>query len=117
MTKNICPQISNDEQTKRLSKLLHRKSEYFTRCELLELILRLPCDIRFKGERGYLSFGPLGIEYTSVNSDFKVKNVFSSSAIPNKDLYDCFIETLEFFNNNEEHIEILEQPENCIINY
>ena len=117
MNIHICPQISNDKQTKRLRELLHCKSSYFTRCELLELILRLPCDIRFKGERGYLSFGPLGIEYTSVSADFRVKNVFNSSAIPNKDLYDCFIETLEFFDNNQEHIEILEQPDNCIINY
>lgn len=117
MIKNICPPISSDKQTERLNELLHCQLNHFNRYEILELILRLPYDIRFKGERGYLLFGPLGIEYTSLNSEFKVNNIFSASSIPNKDLYDCFIETLEFFDNKKENIEILEQPEDCIINY
>ena len=117
MNKNICPEVSNDKQTKRLRELLHCQSNYFTRPEILELILRLPYDISFKGERGYLLFGPLGIEYTSICSAFKLRNVFNASSVPNKDLYDCFIETLEFFINNKEHIEIIEKPDNCIIKY
>lgn len=113
--KSIISDTSSREQTIAINELLSLDETYYSKQFLLSLLFKLPYDITYKGVRGYLSIGPLGIEYTSLSSSYKVNVVFSSSIVPNKDLYDCFIETLEFFYKNIDDIELNEVPDDCLI--
>lgn len=113
--KPIIPEKTSREQTLHLNELLGADEQYFSKEFITSLLFRLPFDIIYNCVRGYLSSGPLGIEYTSLNSEYKVNVVYTTTTIPNKDLCDCLIEILEFFRKSADKIEIIEAPDDCII--
>lgn len=103
MNKNkIFPKNSNKKQTEEINVLLEQrgietKLDTYTVHDILEI---LPAQVFHNGKIGYLFVGPLGIEYTSLNPDYKVNLIYSSCTIPSNDIYDCFIEVLKFLNEN-----------------
>ena len=62
------------KQSDALNRMLNKFYSVFTVYDILEI---LPNDISYNGHRGYLSIGPLGIEWTSVNSNLKLNIVKS----------------------------------------
>ena len=102
-TYKIFTKTSTKEQTEEINRLLEQRgietklNDNYTIQDILEI---LPAQISHNGKIGYLFVGPLGIEYTSLNTDFKVNLVYSASTVPSNDIYDCFIEVLEFLKKN-----------------
>lgn len=113
--KPILSERTTKEQTIQLNELLGADEQYYSKEFIACAVFKLPSDIIYNNKRGYLSVGPLGIEYTSLNHEYKVNVVYSASTIPNKDLCDCLIKVLEFFRTNKDKIEIIEAPEDCLI--
>jgi hypothetical protein len=113
--KPIIPSETSNEQTVHLNELLGANESYFSKEFITSSLFRLPFDIKYCDSRAYLSIGPLGIEYTSLTQEYKVNIVFATTTIPNRDLCDCLIDTLEFFRKYKDNIEIIESPDDCII--
>ena len=114
INKCLIPEKTSKEQTLHLNELLGADEQYFPKEFITSLFFKLPFDIIYNNVRGYLSFGPLGIEYTSLNSEHGINVVYATSTIPHKDLCDCLIEILEFFRKYKNKIEIVEAPDDCI---
>lgn len=99
----IFPKTSTKEQTKEINRLLEQRSietklnDNYTIQDILEI---LPAQISYNGKIGYLFVGPLGIEYTSLNPDFRVNLVYNACTVPSNNIYDCFIDMLKFLNKN-----------------
>lgn len=103
VTYQIFPKNSNQKQTEEINILLEQRgiepklNNNYTVQDIFEI---LPSRVFHNGKIGYLFVGYLGIEYTSLNPDYKVNLVYSACTIPNNDIYDCFIEMLRFLNEN-----------------
>ena len=89
------------EQSDVLNKMLNKFYSVYTVYDILEI---LPNDILYNGHRGYLSIGPLGIEWTSLNSNWKLNVVKSFLYSPNKNIFDLFIEALTWLNTEKDKI-------------
>ena len=101
--RNIFPKYSSKEQTAHINELLGAQEPYYTLNDVMRL---LPHDITYNGTRGYLSVGAISLSYTSLNHEDKVNVVWSEILIPNKDIYDGFIEILIFLERNKDKITI-----------
>lgn len=99
----IFPKTSTKEQTDEINRLVEQRgiesklNNNYTIQDILEI---LPSQISYNKRTAYLFIGPLGIEYTSLNPEFKVNLVYSACTVPNNDIYDCFIEMLRFLYEN-----------------
>lgn len=91
------------EQSDVLNRMLNKFYSVYTIYDILEI---LPNDISCNGHRGYLSIGPLGIEWTSVNSNWKLNVVKSFLYAPNKNIFDLFIEALTWLDTEKDKITI-----------
>lgn len=99
----IFPKTSTKEQTEEINRLLEQrgietKLDNYTVQDIFEI---LPAQVSHNRRTGFLFVGPLGIEYTSLNSEYKVNLVYSACTIPSNDIYDCFIEMLRFLYENK----------------
>ena len=101
--RNIFPKYSSTEQTAHINELLCKQEPYYTLNDVMSL---LPQDITYNGTRGYLSVSEISLSYTSLNHEDKVNVVWSEILIPNKDVYDGFIEILKFLERNKDKIKI-----------
>lgn len=101
--KKYYPPISTTEQTVKINELLGANEAYFN---LNDVINHLPADITYRGVRGYLSLSHVGIEYTSLDYDYKVNVVQTFNFMPNRNVYDAFIDALEFFEKQGDKITI-----------
>lgn len=105
-------EFSSDEQTKTLNRILSKDKDKYSLYDIFE---NLPFDITYHGEnhgeRGYLSIGRLGIEYSSICYDEKLKLKLNVVFFQNTDYYktnifDCFINTLKWLKENESCITV-----------
>ena len=91
------------EQSNVLNRMLNKFYSAYTVYDILEI---LPNDISYNGHRGYLSIGQLGIEWTSLNSNWKLNVVKSFLYLPNKNIFDLFIEALTWLDKENDKITI-----------
>ena len=97
-------EFSNDEQTKSLNKILQKQKDKYSLYDIFE---NLPFDITYNDKRGYLSISHTGITYTSISYDNKLNIVFVENTDNSyTNIFDCFINTLQWFKKNENNITI-----------
>ncbi len=94
-------EFSSEEQTETLNRILSKDKDKYSLYDIFE---NLPFDITYNGERGYLSISCLCIEYTSISYDGKLNVVFVKNTSINTNIFDCFINTLEWIKKNENSI-------------
>ena len=97
-------EFSSDEQTQVLNRILSKNKDKYSLYDIFE---NLPFDITYNNKRGYLSVSRLGIEYTSLSYDNKLNIVFVENTDNSyTNIFDCFINTLQWFRKNENNITI-----------
>ena len=94
-------EFSSNEQTQTLNRILSNDKDKYS---LYDIFKNLPFDITYNGNRGYLSVSRLGIEYTSISYDGKLNVVFVKNTSTYTNIFDCFINTLEWLKKNENSI-------------
>ena len=97
-------EFSTPDETKILNELLSENKEKYS---LYDIFKYLPFDITYNGNRGYLSISQLGIEYTSLNYNYTLNIVhIESTNLGSISIFECFIKTLRWYNENKEAIKI-----------
>lgn len=97
-------EFSSDEQTKVLNRILSKDKDKYS---LYDIFKNLPFDITYNSKRGYLNISNTGITYTSISYDNKLNIVFVENTDNSyTNIFDCFINTLQWFRENENNIKI-----------
>ena len=97
-------EFSTPDETKILNELLSENKEKYS---LYDIFKYLPFDITYNGNRGYLSISQLGIEYTSLNYNYTLNIVhIESTNLGSISIFECFIKTLRWYNENNKAIKI-----------
>ena len=101
MVENALP-----EQVKQINRILKEERDNYTVADVFNI---LPCKIMYQEKTGYIKISKFDIVYSSLETERENKVVIMwSFMLNNQNIFDAFIQALEWFEKHNLDIEILE---------